>query len=64
MKWWLKLSKRRRLEADLASELEFHREMRGQDAEAPPFGNETLIREQMRDQWTFRWIETTLRDLG
>jgi hypothetical protein len=28
-----------------------------------PFGNATLIREEMRDLWTFRWIEVSLQDL-
>src|SRR5581483_4299462 len=27
-------------------------------------GNETHIREEIRDQWSFGWIETSLRDAG
>jgi len=62
MKWLLKLLRRRHLESDLAEELAYHREMRAADPDAPPFGNVTRIRESMREQWTFRWIETAFRD--
>jgi putative ABC transport system permease protein len=63
MNFWQRLRRRRSLEADLTSELSFHRDMRSQDENAPGFGNETLIREEMREFWTIRWIESTLGDL-
>jgi hypothetical protein len=64
MNWWTKLRRRRSLERDLADELAYHAERRGdgRDGVAPPFGNETRIREEMREAWTFQWIETTARD--
>lgn len=63
MKWWAKLRRRSTLERDLADEIAFHRDMRARDAAPPPFGNETRIREAMREFWTFGGIETTLRDV-
>ncbi len=63
MRWWLRLRRRRALETDLAEEISFHKEMRSQDEGAPRFGNETLIRESMRDLWTLGWLETTLGDI-
>jgi macrolide transport system ATP-binding/permease protein len=64
MNWWKKLRRRRRLERDLTDEISFHLEMRARDTNAPPFGNETLIREAAREFSTFHWIETTWRDLA
>jgi len=64
MNWLLKIRKRRSLERDLAEEIAFHRAMRTADSGAPPFGNETVIREKMRDEWIIAWIETTLRDIA
>lgn len=64
MNWFLKIRKRRRLERDLAEEIAFHRAMRAADSEAPHFGNELLIRENMRDQWLLPWLDTTLRDIA
>ena len=63
MRWWEKLRRRGSLERDLADEIAFHRDMRARDADAPRFGNETQIREAMREFWTFRGIETTPRDI-
>jgi hypothetical protein len=62
MNWWNRLRKRRRLEQDLADEISFHREMRTRDPDAPAFGNETQIREAVREVWTFHWLETAWRD--
>jgi hypothetical protein len=53
MRWWLKIRKRRALDRDLRWEIAFHREMRARDEDAPPFGNETQIQEEMRDMWSF-----------
>src|SRR5262245_631555 len=65
---------RRRLERDLRDELAFHKKLREADlrprghAEAGPaaarrFGNETLIRENCREAWTFAAIERFVSDL-
>lgn len=62
MNWWLRLRRRRRLEKDLGDEITFHRQMRARDQDAPPFGNETSIREQIRDLWTFGWLESAAAD--
>jgi putative ABC transport system permease protein len=63
LRWWLKLRKRRALDRELQQEIAFHREMRARDAEAPPFGNEIQIREEMREMWTFVWLETAWHDV-
>jgi putative ABC transport system permease protein len=68
MRWWLKVRKRRALDRDLREEIAFHRAMRSRDEkqsdrEIPRFGNETRIHEEMRDMWTFMWIETAWRDV-
>jgi len=67
MQWWLKMRKRRALDRDLREEIAFHRAMRARDAKAsvsdvPPFGNETQIREELHEMWTFVSIETAWRD--
>ncbi len=49
---------RKRLEAEIQEEVEFHR---GQTTGS--FGNVTAIREQMRDASTIVWLETLLQDL-
>jgi predicted permease len=65
---------RRQLDRDLRDEIAFHKEMRAADlrrrghAEAAPaaarrFGNETLIRENCREAWTFVAIERFVSDL-
>src|SRR5262245_11906599 len=65
---------RRQFERDLRDEMAFHKEMREADlrrrghAEAAPaaarrFGNETLIRENCREAWTFATIERFVSDL-
>jgi hypothetical protein len=62
MNWWLRLRRRKRLEQDLGDEIAFHKEMRASDQDAPLLGNETLIREQMRDLWIFGWFESAVGD--
>lgn len=64
MAWWMKLLRRRRLEKDLEDEIAFHRAMRVNDADAPPFGNETQIRETVRDLWRLPWIEALWQDIA
>jgi putative ABC transport system permease protein len=67
--WWRK-------QRELRDELHTHLEMATQDrierGEDPirarqlarrEFGNETLVRETTRDQWSLRWLETLLQDL-
>jgi hypothetical protein len=56
------LWKRRQLERDLEDELAYHMEMRRSAARAP-FGNATLVKEEMRDMWTFTILEDLRRDL-
>ena len=63
-KWWKKLSRRGRLEQDLAAELEFHREMAGVNGGTIPLGNAGLIQEEIYDAWRFNGIENLWRDLS
>ena len=76
---WLRLKallKRRRLDRDLADELEFHLAMRGEDlikqgmslADAHytarrEFGNVVSLKESSRDLWSFHWLESLGQDL-
>jgi len=66
---WMKLRtlwKRRQLERDLEDELAFHlamREERKSEGARRAFGNVQLVKQDLRDQWTFRAIETFWRDL-
>ncbi|MEO8658149.1 MAG: ABC transporter permease [Bryobacteraceae bacterium] len=62
MSLWTRFRKRRALNQDLVDEIEFHRFMRSADSNPPPFGNPTVIREELHDMWTFRTIETLLQD--
>lgn len=62
MNWWLKIRKRRALDRDLEEEMAFHRSMRQADPGAPPFGNPIVIKEAMREMWSFHLIETILQD--
>jgi predicted permease len=57
------LWKRRQLERDLEDELAYHMELRQSGARAP-FGNATLVREEMRDMWRFTKLEDLGRDLS
>jgi len=75
---WLKvkaLASRRRLERDLAEELEFHLTKRAEknrrmglaegDAQAAAqrrFGNVALVKEDCRELWIFSWMETLWKD--
>ena len=68
---WRALWKRRQLESDLEDELAFHlvmREQKNQEAGVEEsarrsFGNAELVKEDLRDQWTFRAAENFWRDL-
>jgi hypothetical protein len=65
------LWKRGQLEKDLEDELAFHlamREEKNRPAGVPAsarraFGNVGLVKEELRDQWTFRAVENFWRDL-
>ncbi len=58
------LWKRRELDRDLADELEFHLSMKqASDNRDRPFGNRTLVRENMREIWTFHALETWWQDI-
>jgi putative ABC transport system permease protein len=73
---WLRLKAlafRRRLDRDLEDELSFHLELREErlrdQGTATPetearkrFGNRVLVKEVMRDSWTFTALEELLRD--
>ena len=48
----------RKLEAELAEEMEFHRAMAGE-----PIGNTTLSREDARGVWIWPWLESVAQDL-
>jgi len=60
---------RRRLDRDLAAEIEFHLEERARRSGLQPyqarqtFGNPTLYREEIREMWTFRLFEMLRQDL-
>jgi putative ABC transport system permease protein len=64
---WLRLRRRRHLDADLDAELEFHLDMRAEEIGGPAarrlFGNVTSIREHMRDLWAFPSLEALWRDI-
>jgi predicted permease len=57
LRYWLRA---RQNQADLAEEMEFHREMLG-DARA--MGNATLAHEDARAVWIGPWIESVMQDL-
>ncbi len=58
---------RRRLDRDLEEELAFHLATRAEHSDPlaarRSFGNSTLVKETIRDMWTFNWMETLGRDL-
>ncbi|HEY6988422.1 MAG TPA: ADOP family duplicated permease [Bryobacteraceae bacterium] len=59
----MKLFRRRRLEADLEAELEFHREMTGAHGNPIGLGKTSVIKEQALDLWRFTFIENIWRDI-
>jgi hypothetical protein len=54
--WYL--IRQRRLDAELAEEMEFHRAMSG----GRDFGNATLAREDSRAVWIWPWLESVWQD--
>src|SRR4051794_7539039 len=55
------LVRKRRLEADLAEEMQFHRAM-SDDAKA--FGSHALAQNQSRDVWIPLWIQDVAQDIS
>ncbi len=53
---------RRRFDRELASDLEFHREMAAHEG-GMPLGNALHLREEARDAWGWTWIERFSQDL-
>src|SRR6266850_3540619 len=68
---WRALWKRRKLESDLDDELAFHLAMREEknrragvtESARRSFGNPELVKQDLRDQWTFRAVENFWSDL-
>lgn len=56
------LLNRRRLDRELESEMEFHREMTARDG-GNPFGNVRRLREEARDAWGWTWLDQGAQDL-
>ncbi len=56
------LLNRRRLDRELASDMEFHREMLARDGHGR-LGNTLRIQEEARDAWGWTWIERLSQDL-
>jgi predicted permease len=56
------LFNRRRLERELANDINFHREMLSAESRKD-FGNATLMRERSREAWGFVWLDRLAQDL-
>src|SRR5580700_614112 len=56
------LFQRRRLDAELASDMEFHREMAARSGRNN-FGNTLRMREQAREAWGWTWLDRLVQDL-
>src|SRR5262245_58430156 len=56
------LLNRRRREAELAEEMEFHREMAARSGQVR-FGNALRLREEARDAWGWTWIDRLAQDV-
>ena len=56
------LINRRRLDAELKSDMEFHREMAAK-AGLSNFGNTLRMREQAREAWGWMWLDRLIQDL-
>jgi predicted permease len=53
---------RRRLERELANDMEFHREMAAREGRAN-FGNALALREQAREAWGWTWLDRLAQDV-
>src|SRR5580658_7015878 len=56
------LINRRRFDAELESDMEFHREMAAR-AGRSNFGNTLRMREQAREAWGWTWLDRLFQDL-
>ena len=56
------LLNRRRLDRELAADMEFHREMAAREGNAS-FGNALRLREQARDAWGWTWLDRLGQDV-
>src|SRR5262252_5125324 len=56
------LLNRKRLERELQSDIEFHREMLSRESRKD-FGNPTLMRERAREAWGWGWLDRIVQDL-
>src|SRR6516225_5805067 len=56
------LLNRRKLERELQSDIEFHREMLSAESRND-FGNPTLMRERAREAWGWGWLDRLSQDL-
>ena len=56
------LINRRRLDAELESDMEFHSEMAAR-AGRSNFGNTLRMREQAREAWGWTWLDRLVQDL-
>jgi putative ABC transport system permease protein len=62
---WRRISylfNRRRLEAELEADMEFHREMSARSGRNN-FGNTLRMREQSREAWGWTWLDRLLQDI-
>ena len=59
---FLYLVNRRRLDAELEADMEFHREMASR-AGRSNFGNSLRMREQSREAWGWTWLDRLMQDL-
>jgi predicted permease len=57
------LLNRRRIDAELESDMEFHREMAAR-AGRNNFGNTLRMREQAREAWGWTWLDRLIQDLS
>lgn len=57
------LVNRRRLDAELEADMEFHRKMAAREGRNN-FGNTLRMREQSREAWGWMWIDRLLQDLS
>lgn len=56
------LINRRRMDAELADEMEFHQEMAARGGHTP-FGNSLRLREEAREAWGAVWVDRLAQDL-
>ena len=57
------LINRRRFDAELESDMEFHREMAARAGHSN-FGNTLLMRERAREAWGWTWLDRLIQDLS